>query len=876
MRLSKKFHGTPFVIVIPFLLSQIFIEALGAQVSQRLQYTSELDSLWSQDTNIHKISNDGQWTAFSEVFPENKRIVWLIATDGAHKFQLPDSESLNFSYQSHWFACLDKEKELINIDLENLNENRYSNISKYSFSPNGNFIAAFRETADNDKEILIISLRDQTVDTIENVRMYKWHPTKNILFATVKESDTIQLIKYDVHTRQTKKLFTGIKETVEEVEVSGSGNSLTFISSKDGINQLIYLDCNLEVSHRLTDTFIQNKFLNFSISDRKAYIDDRNKKIIFYLKALNEPQNKTNSDVQIWNSADPWIEPRMELYREQEENYFLTAWFPESGEVNAIGTRDLTTAAMRLNHEDAMVYDKLQYEPLYKFFPNADLFVKNIKTGDTSLVCKNQYTEGQFITISPEGKNIAYFKDKDWWVYNIASGENVNLTKDMAINFANNEHQRAGDVFPYGNPGWFENDENIVLYDEFDIWVIGADGNKKERITKGREANKKFRIIRNQAQDFISFQEIEPNFPTPIFNTYIGIVLTVFDNQTYKNGLAIWKDKDEVKTLLWVDGKIDQAFIDDSVEKIIFRQQRFDQPIGVYSLNLKKKTTTLLYQTNKRILEYDLGRAEFIEYRLQNGTQLRGSLIYPATYNPAKKYPIIVKIYEKESHKINNFEPPSDFMDSGFNLLKFTLNDYFVLLPDIAYSIGNPGISALNSVTAAVTKVLETEKIDQNRIGLVGHSFGGYETAFIITQTDMFAAAVAGAAVTDLVNFYHEVNWEWNLTQMWRLENQQFRMGKSFYKMKENYYANSPFTNVEQITTPLLLWTGNMDMNINWSQSVNMFLALKRLGKNAQLLLYQDEGHVLLKSKNQIHLTNTIYNWMETYLKNKNIKRFPD
>ncbi|WP_111846044.1 S9 family peptidase [Aequorivita antarctica] len=868
MKLNRIGHKSKMVLAVQFFLALIFMEVLGAQVSPKLQYTSNLNSQWSKDTNIHKISSDGQWIAISEVFPENKRTVWLMATDGSHKFQLPDSESLNFSSNSQWFACIGKGKELINIDLKKLSESRYSDISYYSFSPNGHFIAAIKETSSNDKEILLINHRDQTVDSLKNVTKYEWHPTKNILFVTIKKSDTIQIIQYDVLNRQTRKLFTEINGTVEDMEVGSSGNSLAFISSKDGNNRLNYVDGNSGVAHTLTDIIIQNKFLNFRISDGKPNIDNRDKKIIFYLKAFKEPQNKLESDVQVWDSSDPWIEPRMEMYREQEENYFLTAWYPESGKIMAIGTPGLPTSAMRVNHDYALVYDQLQYEPLYKFYSNVDLFVKNINTGDTTLVSKNQYMNDNFVTIAPNGQHLSYFKNNHWWLYTISNGQTINLTNNLEQNFQNTHLQYAGDLFPWGNPGWIDN-ETIILYDEFDIWLMSADGKSNERITRGRETNNKYRILKNQAQDFKNLQEFQPHFPTPNFSSKEGIILSVFDNKTYKSGLSIWKDNHDIKPLLWVEGKIDQVFIDESGEKIIFRQQRFDQPITINCFNLKKNRSYLIHQSNKGLLQYDLGTFEFIDYKLNNGIELQGSLIYPSNYNPNKKYPLIVEIYERESFHINNFEPPSDCMDIGFNLLKFTLNDYFVLLPDISYAIGKPGISALNSVTAAVTKVLESGEIDEDRIGLIGHSFGGYETAFIVSQTNLFATAVAGAAVTDLVNYYHDVNWEWNLTQMWRIENQQFRMGDSFYKMKENYYANSPLTNVEQITTPLLLWTGKNDTNVNWNQSVNMFLGLKRLGKKAQLLLYRDEGHTLQKTENQQHLTTTIYNWMETYLKKK-------
>jgi dipeptidyl aminopeptidase/acylaminoacyl peptidase len=862
MNLNRLGHKIEMVLLIPTFLSIMFIEASGAQVSQRLQYTPELNSQWSKGTSIQSISNNGEWIAFSEFFSENEQCLWVMASNGSKKFKLPDSDYLNFSLNNEWFAGITKRNKLLLVNLKNFQEKRYSNILSYSFSSDGTYLAMIQQTGAQDKELLLLNLNNEGIEHFSNLETFRWHPIKNQLFKVIKKPENTQLIQHDAINLHNEKLLIESSGSIENLDISASGNSLIFQSTQEGIINLYHynlVEDNLKV---LSEKTILENYPGYTLSTRKCYITDNDSKVLFYIKKTDPQYKELDANVQTWKSKDPWIEPRMQIYLENEANYLLSAWFPVTGKVSPIETEKLPSSALDKDHEFALVYDQLKYEPLYKFYSNVDLFWKNIQTGDTTLVSKDQYMNNNFVVISPNGQHISYFKNNDWWLYTSFNGRTLNLTSDLEENFENTENNS-----PWGNPGWLKNSEKMIFYDEFDIWLMSSDGKSKKRITKGRETNKTYRILKNQALDFKNSLEINPIFPTQVYSLANGIALTVFDNETYKSGIAIWKDNQEVKPLFWVEGKMDQTFIDASPGKIFYRQQRFDHPITINSFDLKKKKSHLIYQTNKELLQYDLGTSEFIDYTLSDGTRLRGCLIYPANYNPQKKYPMIVKIYERESRNINKFEPPSDFMDVGFNLMNFILNDYFVLLPDISYAIGNPGISAFNSVTAAVTEVLKKEKIDKRRIGLIGHSFGGYETAFIVTQTDLFATAVAGAPVTDFVNYYHDVNWEWNLTQMWRIENQQFRMGDSFYRMKENYYANSPLTNVERITTPLLLWTGKMDTNINWNQSVNMFLALKRLGKEAELLLYEDEAHTLLKKENQIHLTSTIYQWMETYLK---------
>jgi dipeptidyl aminopeptidase/acylaminoacyl peptidase len=863
INLSTTLKFVLIVIIYLTLLSNAFVVA---QTPEKLKYSAELDSLWSMDTNIYKISNDGKWVIFSEKYPNDKMTVWLMATNGNKLFQFPNSEYLNFSSNSKWFACITNENELISINLQNGKEKRYNNISDYGFSNNGTHIAMSHQISATGKKLLIINLETQKKEQIPNVLKFEWHPRKNLLFAVLKPEDETRLIQYDPMLSQCKTLFTQTSGVMEHLNVSASGNSLIILSQQKDLNQLVYYNILKDSLKIISDSTINKNFPGQTLSNRKPYIAEDGKKVIFYTQ-LDRFQNETDNDAQVWNSSDPWIEPRMESYREQEINYPLTAWFPENGQITAIETKDLPTAAMDVNNDVALVYDPLQYEPLYKMYPNADLYVKNIITGDTTLVCKNQYTEGQFVTISPAGKYITYFKDKDWWVYNIASGESANITKDLPFSFANTEYIRPRDVFPYGNPGWLPDDEYITLYDQFDVWLLSPDGNVKKRITKGREENIRYRISRDYAPSINNLLTTHPDFSSAKFDPNDGIVLELFNNKNYSTGLAIWKDNTVSKSLLWMEGKIDQIRLDAKGENLVFREQRFDKPISIHHIDVRKKKENLLYQTNDELLKYDLGKIEIVEYELEDGTQLQGSLVYPSNYNPSEKYPLIVEIYEKKSFEINKFDTPSNLMTEGFNILKYATNGYFVFYPNIAYTIGDPGISALQSVTAAVNKVLENKGVDKERIGLIGHSFGGYETAFIITQTNMFAAAVAGAAITDFSSFYHDISWDYKFTQMWRLENQQFRMKETFYDAKEAYYRNSPLQQVENVKTPLLLWAGKKDTNVNWSQSVYMYMALKRLGKKAKLILYEDEDHSLFKPQNQTHLSNTIFNWMETYVK---------
>src|SRR5690606_26607427 len=272
-------------------------------------------------------------------------------------------------------------------------------------------------------------------------------------------------------------------------------------------------------------------------------------------------------------------------------------------------------------------------------------------------------------------------------------------------------------------------------------------------------------------QDVASYLTVNPDFSSTSYNLNRGMLLGISDISNHQSGFAFWKKDRGVQNLIFEGKRIDNPLISGDLSKVFFRKQRFNEPISVYGINLINDDEYLIYQSNATLTRMDFGYSEHITYNWNN-KHLTGALLYPANFNPQKKYAMIVYIYEKASYLENVFIPPTKNNYIGFSSLRYIINDYFVFYPDVSYTIGDPGVSALKCVTKAVNKVLELGFIDFNKIGLIGHSFGGYESAFIATQTDMFAAIVAGAAVTNFTSHYHGMGWTWNQPEMWRYESQ--------------------------------------------------------------------------------------------------------
>lgn len=296
-------------------------------------------------------------------------------------------------------------------------------------------------------------------------------------------------------------------------------------------------------------------------------------------------------------------------------------------------------------------------------------------------------------------------------------------------------------------------------------------------------------------------------------------------------------------------------------------EQTFENPPAILFRDPVKKEPELLFASNTQHKKYLWGRSELVQYKAPDGTPLKAALFYPAGYDKDKKYPMIVEVYEINSKYLHQYVNPSQRDPMGFNIANYTHDGYFVLLPDIAYTPDETGISASECVNAAVLAAGKQGMIDMEKIGLFGHSFGGYEASFIITHSSLFAAAVSGAGVNDPVGFSFSIGKDYVKPEIWRFESQQWRMRTPFFENKDAYLRNSALYNADKIKAHLLIWCGEDDPTIPKEESIILYNALRRLGKKHRMLIYPGESHFMTEPENQADLTLRTKQWFNHYLK---------
>jgi len=538
-------------------------------------------------------------------------------------------------------------------------------------------------------------------------------------------------------------------------------------------------------------------------------------KVFFTLWKVPSNNNTTDS-VQIWNTNDAVIYSEKIFNMEAQQKVRVASWIPKKNVFMSITNENTPNCFFNSTKNYALIFNLEESEIQYRQNPNVNYYVVNIESGERVQIVKNQSTDLRKSSLSPQGKYLAYFNDKSWWVYDFIGQTTINLTENIPIQIINEEDSSWKDV--YGLAGWGKDDEYLLLYDQYDIWKFSFDRKQPTRITDGRKKNISFRIVPLKNEYYSGF------------TANIGALVNIYQNVLLKGGREnetgyfLRLPNGNMKTLVFNNSLNNKIIKVRSADSFTFQSQKYDSPPELIYFTSDSNKKRSIFQSNKHHYDYSWGKQEVIRYKNSKGNDLKGILYYPVDYNPTQKYPLVVSIYEKQSYLQHYYFNPSVYNTKGLNISSLTAQGYFVLLPDIEYEIGNPGISATDCVMAATNEVIRSGLVFPDKIALIGQSFGGYETNFIITQTNLFKTAVSSASVFDLQGWYLSISRNTGIPEIWRSESQQWRMGKSLFEDREGYERNSPLTLVENITAPLLLWTDEEDKQINKPKSEHCLL----------------------------------------------------
>ena len=507
--------------------------------------------------------------------------------------------------------------------------------------------------------------------------------------------------------------------------------------------------------------------------------------------------------------------------------------------------------------------------------------VRDVYTVDPSTGKRNKIlTKSPFgATLSPTGKHALYQQDGQWWSLDIASGARVNLTGKIKSVFVNTEDDHpVPERRAYGMAGFTTGEKSAIVYDRFDLWQVNLDGSNPVRLTRGKEDSTVYRCAsegggggRGGRGGFGGGARSAPcamDGEGRTIDTSKPLILTATGEYNKKSGYAKLTIGQPVQRLVWLDKSRHRS------------RARRTTPTSTCSSSRRtrnRRTTSspaptlsdakAVSHTNAFQGDYAWGKQELMDYTNKRGDKLQMMLTYPADYQPGKKYPMVVYYYEKLSQGFHQYVVPSD--RSTYNTSVFSQNGYFVLRPDILFQARNAGYSGLDCVVSAVKTVeARVADIDPKRVGNMGHSWGGYQSAFYaVHNPGIFAATIAGAPLTDLISFYGYTSGNSGLAETGHFETGQERMDVSLWEDPAAYIRNSTVFAMDSLKTPLLLEEGDIDGNVNQFQSQEVYNFGRRLGKNVVYLVYEQENHGVARPESQADYLHRQLEWFGHYLK---------
>ncbi len=564
---------------------------------------------------------------------------------------------------------------------------------------------------------------------------------------------------------------------------------------------------------------------------------------------------RQHSEVDIWHGDDPLIKTHeKEMWSRISRQNLLSVYHLGEDRVTWLADEEVDQLQMTETGDYALLsttnpYNRrITWEGWFR-----DIYVVSLLDGERQMVLEEM--QG-FTTISPDGKHVLYFRDKNWHVYDVTTGERRNLTSEIETPFYSETHDRPSAVPGYGMAGWLEDGHTALIYDRYDIWRTNLQDGEMQNITEGwgRENNTSLRVRKLDDEPYFGMRET--------------LYLEGFNDDNKERALYTARtNREGVDKLYDTSQNLRLRGLSDDGSTFLFTDESQDVFPDLWVSGTRFRQPQQLSNLQEQIRDFNWGQAQLIDYRSADGVPLQGIVITPGDYDPDKQYPVFVYFYEKFSQRLHTFNQTVINHRPGFGY--YASNGYVVFLPDIHFVEGRPGMSAVKSLVPAVQTIIDMGIADPDAIGLHGHSWSGYQAAYVVTQTDMFTAAIAGAPVSNMTSAYGGIRWGSGLARQFQYETGQSRLGSSLFDRRYLYIENSPLFYAHEINTPMLIMHGDVDEAVPWEQSIELYLAMRRADKDVIFLQYRDEPHHPRKYPNKLDYTIRMKEYFDHYLRGK-------
>lgn len=763
-------------------------------------------------------SNDGKWIAYekSDFTPEKpdkkkkhravgKKLVLRNLPDAA-EIELSDVLAFAFDSTSRYFAFSRADKDLTNNGLYIIDFDAKFALPKKVKDTEGKVIDNL--AWNNHKTILAFTAGGERADgKTDSNNLCLYYPSASILDTIILASEikgdlVIPSINKIDWTEDGNRLFFGLKQYADTAEY---------------YDKIVYNDTN----YYNIDTIL------------------------------------TQTQLDMWHVKDPRIKPHQKKWwAENKDNTFAAYFDINTNEYVQLASEVCEDVTYVENPNYAIGHTDTPYMYASTWDLGAmDVYKVNMRDGEKKIVAEGVKEPGY---LSPNGNYIAYYKDMNWYLHNNKTDETVNLTQNINTPFYDEDNDKPDLPYSYGLATWLDNDEGVLIYDKYDIWLFYTNNPTSPLCLTdaiGRKTKNQYRVI-NTDKKKKSYGKSET------------LLLTQYDTWNKNQGIAkLQLDLIGVQTVQMEQNLMKFIGKAKNAEKYIFSKESYDVFPDLWAANGDWVTYKKITDINPQISEYNYGKMHLVDYVSMSGDTLQGYYILPDNYDSKKRYPVVVWFYEIMSDDAHRYMMPwNNHLPQG---PMYAGDDYVMFYPDVKFRVGSPGQSSIECLVPACRKLGEIGVADTNAIGLWGHSWSGYQAAYIVTQTDFFKAAVSGASVGNMTSAYSGIRFGSGLARQFQYEYQQSRIGGALWDSLDAYIRNSPVFFANKANTPILFEFGNEDDAVPFSQGVELFLAFRRAQKNAIMLEYRNEPHHPRKYFNRLDYAIRMKEFYDTYLKKK-------